>query len=125
MEEKSLTVVIVEDDESVRKALKRLLWSNGYPVVAFESAEDLLQSHWPDGEVCLVLDICLPGMSGFDLHEKLVSTGLKLPVVFMTAADNPNWLEWGEKSVGVDFLLKPFDVKSLLDAVHRACCKWY
>ena len=73
MPEKSFTVFVVDDDESVRKALKRLLGAHGYNVMTFESAEDFLLSDAVRTEGCILLDIRLPGMSGLDLYEKLAS----------------------------------------------------
>lgn len=120
MDEKPLTVLVVDDDESVRKALKRLLRSNGYHVVTFGSAEDLLRSSSPVSGACLILDIRLPGMSGFDLCDNLASSGARIPVIFMTAHDNPGWQEMAEKVGGIAFLRKPFGEQSLLSALHTA-----
>ncbi|MCE5243343.1 MAG: response regulator [Syntrophobacteraceae bacterium] len=120
MDEKPLTVLVVDDDESVRKAMKRLLVSNGYRVLTFESAEDLLVSSFARGNVCLVLDICLPGLSGLDLYARLSASGVKCPVIFMTAHDEPRWLEMAERAGAVAFLRKPFEEHSLLDAVVRS-----
>jgi FixJ family two-component response regulator len=120
VDEKTLTVVVVDDDESVRKAMKRLLRSNGYPVVTFESAEDLLQSSLDCHKVCLLLDIRLPGMSGLDLHTRLASYGVKCPVIFMTAHDDAQWQEKAEKAGAIAFLRKPFGERSLLNAIALA-----
>lgn len=117
VDKKPLTVLVVDDDESVRKAMKRLLMSNGYRVLTFESAEDLLLSSFARDNVCLVLDICLPGLSGLDLYAKLSASGVKCPVIFMTAHDEPQWLELAERAGAVAFLRKPFEEHSLLDAV--------
>lgn len=123
MDEKSLTVFVVDDDESVLRALKRLLRSNGYQVVTFESAEDFLQSYPLRGEGCLILDIRLTGMSGLDLYDNLASSGSKVPVIFMTACDNPEWQEMAENAGAVAYLRKPFGEQSLLSAVQSACGK--
>lgn len=120
MDEQSVTVVVVDDDESVRKALRRLLQSNGYRVVTFESAEDLLRSGSLVGNVCLVLDIRLPGMSGLDLHGSLASSGTRVPVVFMTAHDNLKWRETMDEAGGIACLGKPFGEDSLLGAIRAA-----
>jgi FixJ family two-component response regulator len=88
MSQKSVTVYVVDDDESIRRALKRLLRSMGYHAVTFESAEDFMEATSCRGEGCLVLDIRLLGMTGLNLQEKLVSLGAKYPVIFMTAHDN-------------------------------------
>jgi len=80
---------VVDDDESIRRALKRLLRSMGYHAVTFDSAEEFLEATSCGGEGCLVLDIRLPGMTGLDLQEKLALTGAKYPVIFMTAPRQP------------------------------------
>jgi FixJ family two-component response regulator len=120
VDEKPLTVLVVDDDESVRRALQRLLRSNGFQVVTFESAEDFLQSGLVQGEVCLILDIRLPGISGLDLYDNLASSGVTYPVIFMTAHDNPQWQEMAEKAGAVAYLRKPFDEQSLLSALGLA-----
>jgi FixJ family two-component response regulator len=116
--EKSLSVFVVDDDESVRKALKRLLRAHGYNVMTFESAEDFLLSDSVQAEGCILLDIRLPGMSGLDLCEKLAASGASHPVIFMTAHDTPQWLERAAKMNAVAYLRKPFDQQVLFDAIH-------
>jgi FixJ family two-component response regulator len=123
MLEPSFTVFVVDDDESIQRALKRLLRSEGYRVVTFGSAEDLLESGSVLGEGCLVLDIRLPGMSGLDLDERLSSSGRRRPVIFMTAHDNPQWQERAGAAGAVAYLRKPFDQQSLLDAVRLALAR--
>ena len=120
LSEKSFTVFVVDDDDSVRKALGRLLKANGFKVMTFESAEDFLVSNRGRTEGCIVLDIGLPGMSGLELHEKLASSGSKKPVIFITAQDNPQWQEAAAETDAVAYLRKPFDQQSLLDALNAA-----
>jgi FixJ family two-component response regulator len=119
--QESFTVYVIDDDESIRRALKRLLRSMGYHAVTFESAEDFMEATSCRGEGCLVLDIRLPGMTGLDLQEKLASSGAKSPVIFMTAHDNPHWQERAKKAGAVAYLRKPFDEQSLLGAIQLAC----
>jgi FixJ family two-component response regulator len=121
MPQESITVYIVDDDESMRKALKRLLKAAGYDALAFASAEDFLDSTSGRGGGCLVLDIRLPGITGLDLQEKLASGGAKYAVIFMTAHDNPQWQERARKAGAVAYLKKPFNEHSLLDAIQCAC----
>jgi len=121
MSQKSVTVYVVDDDESIRRALKRLLRSAGYQAVTFESAEDFMEATSCSGEGCLVLDIRLPGMTGLDLQEKLASSGAKYAVIFMTAHDNPQWQERAKKAGALAYLRKPFDEQSLLGAIQLAC----
>jgi FixJ family two-component response regulator len=91
MPHESVAVYVVDDDESIRRPLKRLLRSVGYHAVTFESAEDFMDSTSGRGEGCLVLDIRLPGMTGLELQERLASSGAKYAVIFMTAHDNAQW----------------------------------
>ena len=121
MPQKSFTVYVVDDDDSIRRALKRLLRSAGYHAITFESAEEFLDSASCLGDGCLVLDIRLPGMTGLDLQEKLASSGAKYSIIFMTAHDNPQWQERARKAGAVAYLKKPFNEHSLLDAIQCAC----
>ena len=107
MPEKSFTVFVVDDDDSVRKALGRLLRANGYKVMTFESAEDFLVSDRGQTEGCIVLDIGLPGMSGLELYEKLASSEANYPVIFITAQDNPQWRKAAAETDAVAYLRKP------------------
>ena len=120
MPEKSCNVFVVDDHESIRKALKRLLRVHGYLVITFESAEALLRSDWLHMEGFVLPDMPLPGMPGWELYEKLASIKRIHPVIFMTAHDNPQWREWVAKTDAVACLRKPFDQESLLDAVNLA-----
>ena len=120
MPKESITVYIVDDDESIRKALKRLLKAAGYHALTFASAEDFLDSTSGRGEGCLVLDIRLPGITGLELQEKLASGGAKYAVIFMTAHDNPQWQERARKAGAVAYLKKPFNEHLLLDAIQWA-----
>jgi len=119
--QESFTVYVIDDDESVRKALKRLLRSMGYHAVTFDSAEEFIETTSYRGKGCLVLDIRLPGLTGLDLQEKLASLGAKYPVIFMTAHDNPQWQESARRAGAVAYLRKPFDEHSLLGAIQLAC----
>ena len=123
MPNKSFTVYVVEDDESIRRAIGRQLRSVGYHALTFGSAEEFLESTIGTGEGCLVLDIRLPGMTGLELQEKLVSRGAKYSVIFMTAHDNPQWQERAKKAGASAYLKKPFGDQSLLDAIQFACGK--
>jgi len=106
------TLVIVEDDEHVRRALTRLLSSLGYDVRAFDSAEAWLVGFGPaDGAV---IDINLPGMSGLELDERLRREGRAVPTVFITAHDDP------APATGRVILQKPPDPQALLNAIDQA-----
>ena len=118
MPQESITVYVVDDDESIRRALKRLLRSFGYHALTFESAEDFLDSTSGKDEGCIILDIHLPGMTGLDLQAKLASRGAKYSVIFMTAYDNPQWQDWAKRVGAVAYLRKPFSEQLLLNAIR-------
>jgi FixJ family two-component response regulator len=94
--------------------------SNGYAVLTFESAEELLRSSLVWDNVCLLLDIRLTGLSALDLYTELVSSGVRCPVIFMTAHDRAQWQLKAEKTGAVAFLRKPFGEHSLLNAIALA-----
>ena len=108
VQNKAFTIYVVDDDASIRKALKRLLGSIGYHALTFESAEAFLEFPFGEDKGCLVLDVRLPGMNGFELQERLLTEGAKFPVLFITAHDNPQWQKRAEKSGAVAYLKKPF-----------------
>lgn len=113
-------VVIVEDDQSVRKALTRILRMAGWRSITYGSAEDLLADGNAHGAACLILDVQLPGLTGFDLHDRLRQMGTSPPVIFITAFDEPEARERASRAGAVDFLAKPFAGKRLVDTVSRA-----
>ena len=121
MPQNLFTVYVVDDDESIRRALKRLLRSVGHHAVTFDSAEEFMDWAPEGGAGCLVLDIRLPGMTGLDLHEKLSASGMKYPVIFMTAHDNSQWRQRAKEAGAIAYLKKPFDEQLLLDAIQLAC----
>lgn len=114
------TIFIVDDDESLRRALSRLLRTEGWNVETFESVRLFLDRPPFDGNGCVLLDVSMPGMSGPQAHAEMVARGLTLPVVFLTAhADLPTGI--GAMKMGaLDFLLKPVDDLVLLQALRRA-----
>jgi len=113
-------VAIVDDDPSVRRALRRLIHSVGYGVQTFASAGEFLDA-LPQGRPgCLVLDVCLDGMSGFDLQERLVADRIDLPVIFITAHDDVPTRTRIERSGAAGHLWKPIDEQPLLEAVRQA-----
>ena len=116
------TVTIVDDDDSVRRALTRLLSASGYNVRSFSSATELLDDAAPrfPGPGCLLLDVRLPGLDGLELHSYLKKSGSERAVVFMTGHGDVLTGVKAMKSGAVDFLLKPFSDEELLDAVGRA-----
>jgi len=102
-------ISIVDDDIWVRDAIANYLRSRGFPVAAFASAEDFLQSDDLDHTNCVVLDIQLPGLSGIDLHRELRSTGHTMPVIFITALADEDVRSRAMATGAVAFLRKPFE----------------
>jgi FixJ family two-component response regulator len=120
MEEKSC-VFIVDDDTSVRKALKRLISSAGYSVETYSSAQGFLDSVPSHSEGCLILDIRMPGLNGLGLQAQLAVLGYKLPIVFITAFGNPQDKKQAMDAGAVAFLRKPFSDDDMLKALEAAC----
>lgn len=114
------TVFIVDDDEAVRDSLSLLLRSVGLPAEAFGSASEFLDSYEPAAGGVLILDVRLPGMSGLELQEQLVSSGADLPVVFITGHGDVPMAVRAMRRGAVDFLQKPFSDQDLLDRVQQA-----
>lgn len=113
-------VFVVDDDASVRVALGRLIRSAGLEVETFASAEDLLET-WPsDSAGCLILDVQLPGLSGLELQSKLAALGSTVPIIFITAHDDPDARTQALNDGAAEFLEKPFDDEDLLAAIHTA-----
>jgi FixJ family two-component response regulator len=117
MAEPKPIVFVVDDDESVRASLKLLIESNGYDVATFKSAEDFLDSRFRENPCCLILDIRLPGMSGFQLQESLLKSQRRIPVIFITAHDHNRMEDEAMRLGAVAYLRKPFDEQCLLNAV--------
>ena len=113
-------VYVVDDDESVRESLGRLIRSVGFDVEAFASAEEFLNAGHR-GAACLMLDIRMPGMSGLELHHALAGTDRELPVIFMTAHGSDKDVRARALAAGaVDYLLKPLREDEVLSAIETA-----
>jgi len=113
-------VYIVDDDVSIRKALRRLFQSTGLKVDVFSSAQEFLNFPRPDLPSCLVLDVNMPGLDGLELQEELTSKGIHIPIIFMTGYGNIPMTVKAMKAGAIDFLAKPFENQQLLDIVHEA-----
>ena len=111
-------VGIVDDDESVRMAIRSLLRSLGFTVEMFSSAEDLLGSVRLDDIACLIVDVRLPGMSGVDLQRQLLAAQRKLPMIFISAHEDPGAQRQAVARGALAFLRKPFSEHALLDAIR-------
>ncbi len=114
------TVFVVDDDPSIRRALRRLIDSVELKVETYSSAEDFLNAYDLNRPGCLVLDVRMPGVSGLDLQETLASRDVYLPVIFVTGYGDVPTTVRAMKGGAVDFIEKPFNEQLLLDAVHRA-----
>jgi FixJ family two-component response regulator len=115
----SAHIALVEDHEGLRCALERLLQASGHEVSSFPSAEALLESQGCPGASCLVLDVRLPGLSGFELRERLAAQGCRRPAIYVTAHDDPAARERATRE-GAAFFLKPVDGRALLAAIAEA-----
>jgi len=118
--ERAKMVAVVEDDESYRAALQRLLKSAGLSVLAFASAEDFLNSGQQRETGCLIADIRMPGMSGLDLQARLSTEQCPIPTIFITAHGDEKMRLQAMRGGAVKFLAKPFDGAILLEAVFVA-----
>jgi FixJ family two-component response regulator len=120
MNEPKASVYVIDDDMSVRAAVKRLIESTGLHVHTFATATEFLRSQRPDVPGCLILDVCLPGLSGLDLQQELSAGGLHLPVTFLTGHGDIPMTVQAMKAGAVEFLTKPFRNQDLLQAVAQA-----
>jgi FixJ family two-component response regulator len=123
MDEKRSRVLVLDDDESVLYSLRLLLESAGYESAGFSSAEELIESGLVENSCCLILDISLPGMSGFQLHEHLTASHTSIPVIFITGHDRPGMEEQALRLGASAYLRKPFDEQAILDAIEPICRK--
>ncbi len=118
--EADATVFVVDDDESIRQALKSLISSVGLQVTTFASAREFLQSRGSDVPGCLVLDVRLPGLSGLDLQRELAKANMHIPIIFITGHGDIPMTVRAMKAGAVEFLTKPFRDQDLLDAIQQA-----
>ncbi len=109
---------VVDDDASLREALKSLIRSVGLQVELFASTQEFLQRKAPNVTSCLVLDIRLPGTSGLDFQRKLAEAKISIPIVFITGHGDIPMSVRAMKAGAIEFLTKPFRDQDLLDAIH-------
>jgi FixJ family two-component response regulator len=114
------TVAVIEDDESYRVAVKRLLKSAGLSVQSYDSAEAFLISGQQHETGCLITDIRMPGMSGLELQSKLNADHCPIPTIFITAHGDEKMRMQAMRGGAVTFLTKPFDGEILLESVRAA-----
>lgn len=113
-------ISIVDDDTSVREATRALVRSLGYSAQTFASAEEFLGSDEMDGTHCLITDLQMPGLSGIELQERLISEGRGMPVIFVTAYPDEQARGRALDAGAVGFLSKPFSDDSLIDCLDVA-----
>jgi FixJ family two-component response regulator len=113
-------VFVVDDDFSMREALKNLLRSVGFEVQTYGDAQDFLASPLAHHPGCLVLDVRLPGLSGLDLQRRLAEANIQIPIIFITGHGDIQMSVRAMKAGAVEFLTKPFRDQDLLDAVQMA-----
>jgi FixJ family two-component response regulator len=113
-------ISVVDDDASVREALCRLLRTVGFEVNAFASAEEYLSSDQPKKPDCLILDVCMPGMSGIELQRQLLASHCEIPAIFITAHEDESIRTQALRGHASPVLMKPFSDEALLNAIHTA-----
>ena len=113
-------IAIIDDDRAVREALQRMLRSYGFATAVFASAEQYLAAGRPCGEACLILDIRMPGMTGWRLQRHLLTEGCRIPIILITGSPTSGERERA-MSIGVtSYLTKPIDERALLRTLREA-----
>jgi FixJ family two-component response regulator len=113
-------VFVVDDDSSIREAIKSLVSLVGLRVETFGTAQEFLRTERPDLPGCVVLDVELPGLSGLDLQRELAAHGIKLPIIFIAGYGDIPMSVRAMKAGATEFLTKPFRDQDLLDAIQQA-----
>ena len=111
---------MVDDDASIRRALRRQLQILGFNVLDFGSAEEFLTSEIPTGEACLLLDVYMPAMTGIELCKKMIQSGRCLPTILISGRDDAQTKKLMREGKPIASLIKPFDEESLLRAIRKA-----
>ena len=120
MTKEQTKIYVIDDDESVRKAFKRLLRSVNFEAETFASAEEFLKSQKPNKNSCIIIDIRMPGVTGFDLQRMLMARGSRIPIIVISASDDAYTREQARELGAVAFFRKPIDDQALLDAITWA-----
>ena len=113
-------VYVIDEDESVRRAFERLLRSANLDPKPFSSAEKFLNSIIKDETGCIIMDLRMPGLTGFDLQKKIASLGIRMPVIVISASDDTQTRDRARELGAVAFFRKPVDDQALLDAIWWA-----
>jgi FixJ family two-component response regulator len=120
MAKKPNVVYVIDDDESVRRAFARLLRSVNLHAETFSSADEFLSCPKQKENACILIDIRMPGSSGFDLQQKLAASDIRIPVIVISASDDANVRERARELGAMSFFRKPVDDQALLDAIWWA-----
>ena len=113
-------ISIIDDDDSVRGSLQRLMRSVGFAVNVFASAEEFLDSDRLRDTDCLILDVRLPGMNGLELQRHLATSHSEIPIIFITSYEDDELRARALNAGALDYFLKPFNDQDLLDAIEAA-----
>lgn len=113
-------VAVVDDDEAVRRALARLIRSLGFEAEVYPSGEDFLASLPSRRPDCVVLDLHMPKVSGFDVQARMAQSGSDIPIIVITGHDSPETRARALKGGASAYLRKPLDEQVLMDAIHNA-----
>jgi FixJ family two-component response regulator len=120
MNEGEAIVFVIDDDESIRLALRSLIRSVGLNVETFASAREFLEHPRPNRPACLILDVRMPGVSGLDLQRDLGEANIHIPIIFITGHGDIPMSVRAMKAGAIEFLTKPFRDQDLLDAIQQA-----
>jgi len=118
MPDANATILVIDDDPALRASIERLLRSLGLDAQLFASIPEFLESDPPDGPICLVLDVRLPGRSGLDLQRELAAANREIPIIFITGHGDIPMSVQAMKGGAIEFLTKPFRDQELLDAIQ-------
>ena len=113
-------ISIVDDDQSVVEAMVSLIQPVGYKAKGFRSAEDFLKSRQLLNTACLILDVLMPSIGGFELQRRLAARNYRIPIIFITSFDSDDVRIRAFQAGAVEFLCKPFSQESLLQALRSA-----
>jgi FixJ family two-component response regulator len=120
LDQKNIPIFIIDDDESVRRALKRLIKVAGFKAQTFGSAREFIDSGHYRSTGVLVLDVRMPGMSGLEMQKYLTDSGSDIPIIFITAHEDIQARNMALEAGAIDFLKKPIEDQTFLDAIQGA-----
>ena len=117
---KDITVFIVDDDDSFRRSLRRLISVAGFRTMAFGSAQEFLDSRNYLSKGVLILDVRMPEMGGLDLQKRLADLGADMPIIFMSAHKDTYARQKALEADAFDFIIKPFEEQTLVTSIKKA-----